>query len=793
MKNTTCLCVWACLLPIFCFGQSSITISGYVSDQQNGEKLLRATVQSPDQKIGTYTNDFGFFSLSVPAGTMRLRVSYSGYEAQSIAFIAETDSFIEFKLQTQSLEAVEIRAERQIEEETEMSVVDIPLRQIKAMPTLLGEVDVIRAVQMMPGVQSGNEGNTGLYVRGGGPDQNLILLDGAPLYYVSHLGGIFSVFNADALQQVRLIKGGFPARYGGRLSSVLDIRMKDGNLKKWEGTGNVGLIASRLLLQGPLIKDKASIMISARRTYLDLLSRPATWFATERESSFGYYFADFNAKLNYIISPKDRIYLSTYIGDDVFGVKVRTENGTFGADDYEKESLDIDLSWGNRLYSFRWNHLWGPRLFSNLTVTHTFYRFALRNQASYQDSGTRSEADVSYNSGIRDIGLKYEFDFYPHPKHQIRFGVHANYLQYSPGIRGVYLGFNDTTAVDNNEGNEVLRPWQNAIYFEDEWRPNSNFSVHAGIRGVHYWIKQKSYFSVQPRLSLRYQAAPNLSLKASFAVMTQYLHLLTNSGLGVPSDLWVPATDEIGPQQAWQVAVGTASSLWDDKFNFTIEAYYKKMQGLISYEAGASPISGGIEWQEKVVTGGTGQAYGGEALLQKKYGNTTGWIGYTLSWNWRTFADLNRGQTFPYKYDRRHDASVVISHKFNERISLSGSWIFGTGNAITLATGAYNSLYSDYSPVNLIEIYGEGRNDFRMPAYHRMDIGINFSKPKKWGSRTWNISFYNAYSRRNPYFYYFDTTRSVIDNDWDNPITEIKLKQVSLFPILPSVSYGFSF
>lgn len=793
MKYTLWLGLWACLLPVVCLGQNNITISGYVSDLQNGEKLLRATVQAPDLQTGTYTNDFGFFSLSLPPGTHRLSVSYAAYEAQSLLIEVEKDTFIEIKLAPQTLASVEIVGERAIEEETEMSVVDIPLKQIQAMPTLLGEVDVIRAVQMMPGVQSGNEGNTGLYVRGGGPDQNLILLDGAPLYYVSHLGGIFSVFNADALQQVRLVKGGFPARYGGRLSSVLDIRMKEGNLKKWEGKGNLGILASRILLQGPLIKNKASLMVSARRTYLDLVTRPATWFVSERESSFGYYFADFNAKLNYIISPKDRIYLSTYIGDDVFGVKVRTENGTFGAVDYEKESLDIDLSWGNRLYSFRWNHLWGPRLFSNLTATHTFYRFALRNQASYEDSEESSEADVSYNSGIRDIGLKYDFDFYPTPKHQIRFGWHANYLQYSPGVRGIFLGFNDTIAVDNNEGNEILRPIQNALYIEDEWRPRPNFSVHAGIRGVHFLIKQRSYFSAQPRLSARYQARPNLSIKASFAVMTQYLHLLTNSGLGVPSDLWVPATDELGPQQAWQVAVGTASSLWNGQLNLTFEAYYKQMWGLIAYEPGASPISGGIEWQEKVVDGGTGEAYGGEVLLQKKQGKTTGWIGYTLSWNWRTFEALNLGRTFPYKYDRRHDLSLVLNHKFSERISLSGSWIFGTGNAITLATGAYNPLFNTFSPERIIEIYGEGRNDFRMPPYHRMDIGITFTKPKKWGSRSWNISFYNAYSRRNPYFYYFDTTRTVIDNDWDNPIYEVNLKQVSLFPILPSLSYGFSF
>ncbi len=811
MKSTLAL-LGLLFVSFAVFGQSRHTVSGYVKDANTGEWLIGAKVYDLQSLQGAITNEFGFFSLTLDDGPLSLRVSYAGYESYQLPITLEADAVLNFELEYLELEAVDIIAQdiESIAEQTAMSSIDIPVEQIKLLPALLGEVDVIKAIQLLPGVQSGNEGSTGLYVRGGGPDQNLILLDDVPLYYVSHLGGFFSVFNADALSNVRLVKGGFPARYGGRLSSVLDIRMKEGNNQKFQMEGSLGILASKISLQGPIIKNKTSFIVSARRTYFDLLTRPLSALITNAASggngggSFGYYFYDFNAKLNHIISDKDRIYFSTYFGDDRLGLSIEDEIGERGDPDYSYTKLRSRNGWGNQMAALRWNHLWSPKLFSNLTATYTNYRLSLDNQIEAAFATNQAGTDVletafqfNYFSGIQDFGGRWDFDFYPTPNHDIEFGLISTFHTFTPGAIGVSLGFGDTTLLDTTINNELAKALETSIYIEDQMKIGSRISANVGLHATHYLINEKNYFSLQPRLSARYLLTDKWSLKGSFTTMTQFLHLLVNSTTGLPVDLWVPATENVAPQQAWQAAAGVAGTIFNGLIDVSVEGYYKEMTGLISYKEGVS-LYLGVEgsWENRVETGGEGQAYGAEVLFQKKTGKTTGWVGYTLSWNNRQFENLNNGEVFPFRYDRRHDVSVVIAHKSNDRISLSGTWVYGTGNAITLASGNVATVGSGFQgvPGNFLpyqlgggQLYENGRNGYRMEAYHRGDIGINFTKEKKWGFRTWNISFYNVYSRLNPYFYFIGQEEVPGQQFETQPV----LKKISLFPIVPSISYSF--
>ncbi|MDW3648661.1 MAG: TonB-dependent receptor plug domain-containing protein [Bacteroidia bacterium] len=811
----------------FCWiqGQAqSYTINGYVKDLSNGESLINATILDEASGKGAITNNFGFFSLKLPQDSVKLKLSYAGFSPKRISFFLKQDTTLNVSLDALTLNSVDIIAE-EVEREVDnaqMGAVVVPISQVKLMPALLGEVDVIKAIQLMPGVQSGSEGTTGLYVRGGGPDQNLIMLDGVPLYYVSHLGGFFSVFNADALSSVKLYKGGFPARYGGRLSSILDIRMKEGNLNKFEGEGSIGLISSKLSLQGPIQKGKSSFIISGRRTYIDLLTRPISKIASQGEASVGYYFYDLNGKINHRFSDKDRLYFSFYMGDDKFGGSGKTEDTNY------EDEFKLGLSWGNRIGALRWNHVWSKNLFSN--VTGTFSRYQLKTSAegsSKYSDGDTTITDVfglEYLSRIQDWGGRIDFDYYPSPAHDIKFGIQTTYHTFEPGTIGINQRSNETR-VDTNLVSNLDYTWESAIYFEDRIKIGQKFSANLGVHATQYLIDKKTFYTIQPRLSARFALSKNVAFKASYVQMNQFIHLLTNSGTGLPIDLWVPATDKVPSQFSWQAAAGVSASLWQDQYQLTVEGYYKEMTGLIAYKEGNNFFFGGLQsgsWEETVETGGRGESYGAEVLLQKKTGKTTGWIGYTLSWNWRQFPNINEGSRFPYKYDRRHDISIVVSHKFNKRVSVAGTWVFGTGNAITLPTGGYPTLADptrqgnirfrdvngETSPVfytpfrqiftditgygNGAQVFENGRNGFRMQAYHRLDLGVNFTKEKKWGERTWTIGVYNAYSRLNPFAYYLD------GNERFNPDTgqfdsNPTLKKLAIFPIIPSVSYQFKF
>ena len=794
IRKTIQLCILF-FLPMILSAQTTtqkFTISGYIEDADTGEKLIAANVFDLQSGAGAVTNTYGFFSLTLPKDSVHLSISYIGYETQYQSLFLDHDIVLHLKLSSSvELAEVEVVAEKyeRIEQETQMSRVAIPIEQIKKVPALLGEVDVLKTLQLLPGVQSGGEGQNGLYVRGGSPDQNLILLDGVPVYNVSHVLGIFSVFNADAIKNVTLTKGGFPARYGGRLSSILEINMKEGNSQELHGEGSIGLISSKLTLEGPIVKDKTSFILSARRTYADIIFKPiikASQKADGVQIDPTLYFYDFNAKVNHKINDKHRLYLSFYGGADVF-------KNTYKEDKFTSKG---GIDWGNIISAFRWNYQITNKLFANTTLTYSNYDIDIIASQSTKENNKTSVFSLKYGSGIKDYAAKIDFDFIPTPNHYIKFGVNATNHEYTPGALALKSEF-DETKLDTLIGNKPTYSMEYALYAEDDIKLGA-LKANIGVHASAFNVAGKNYFSLQPRLGLRYLLSNDLAIKTSFSTMTQYINLLTSESLSFPTDLWVPSTKRIKPQESWQVAAGVAKTFWD-QFEFSVEGYYKEMKNVISFKEGASFLLGlEGDWQDKV-TQGNGKSYGAEFFLQKKKGKTTGWIGYTLSWNNRTFKEINGGETFPYRYDRRHDISIVVSREFSKKISASMAWVYGTGNAITLPIYRYlasTDIYG-YSQINgvrfnyLDEIESLGKkNAFRMSDYHRLDLSVEFYKKKKRFERKWIVSVYNAYYHRNPYY-----VTAVNEYKTDNGVEtkERVFKEISILPIIPSVAYSFKF
>ncbi len=760
--------------------QQKFTISGYVQDADSGEKLIAATVFDLRSKQGTVTNTYGFFSLTLPADSVDLLFSYVGYEAQKLSFLLDQNLQLNIRLsQGQILQEVEVVAEKvdRIERNTQMSQTTVPVEQIKKLPALMGEVDIFKTLQLLPGVQSGGEGQTGLYVRGGSPDQNLVLLDGVPVYNASHLLGIFSVFNADAIRNVTLTKGGFPARYGGRLSSVLEINMKEGNLNKWQGEGSIGLISSKITLQGPIQKDKTSVLLSARRTYVDLIARPIIKAAAKAEGIQvrpQLYFYDLNFKMQHRINDKHRLYASFYSGSDRFFFTYK-EDG-FG---YDFESSG-GINWGNIISALRWNWQLSPKLFANTTLTFSDYTIDIISEFKETNTGLgeTSAFSAKYISGIQDFAAKVDFDYLPLPNHFVRFGASAIRHTYRPGALTINAEFEETQ-FDTLLGSQNLHSFEYDAYLEDDfhWK---RFSANLGLHASLFQVNDIYYPSLQPRLGLRFMATDKLAIKASYSQMRQYINLLTSEALSLPTDLWVPSTERVKPQKSWQAALGLAQTIRDD-WELSVEAYYKQMENVLSFKEGASFLLGlESDWQDKI-TQGNGQAYGVELLLQKKFGRLSGWIGYTLSWNWRQFDEINGGKRFPFRYDRRHDVSIVATYEINDHITLSGAWVYGTGNAVTLPIYQYNYYYTT------IETLGE-KNAFRMSDYHRLDLSITFFKKKKRYDRRWVLGAYNAYNNHNPYFILATTLYDPLTGD-----EKRVFKEISILPVIPYFSWQFSF
>ena len=781
--------VYLCLfLSSYIYAEDKFTISGFVSDQNNGENIIGVNIFCKDLKQGVVSNTYGFYSLTLPKGNYEISFSYIGYETQiyNISLNKNLEKDIAFQISSFSVGEIQVQGKANIIKQTQSSVIEVPIQQIRTIPALLGEVDIIKAIQLLPGVQS-SEGTSGFYVRGGGPDQNLILLDGVPVYNASHLGGIFSVFNADAIKSVRLTKGGFPARFGGRLSSVLQIDMKEGNLKEFKGDLSIGLISSKFTLEGPIIKDKTSFIISARRTYIDLIVAPFLPNTTDLK----LYFYDLNAKINHKISKKDRLYLSAYTGKDKLGVDF-VENF-----DTEQSTLNFELGYGNLTSTLRWNHLFSDKLFSNTTLTYSRYSFntdfGVNSTYNSNDGPEIYDINFGYLSGIEDLGARIDFDFIPNPNHEIKFGTSYTNHNFFPGETNLSINeilpdptqnFSLDTTLNfsgNTNADELY------FYVEDNFKINNRLKANLGIHlGYYNTNRLNSLFqneiSFQPRASVRYLLNDRWSIKGSYAEMTQNIHLLSNSSIGFPSDIWVPATDNVPSQTSKQFAGNISTEIANGEYELSLEGYYKTMGNLITYKAGYSNLSSTESWENSVETGGKGESYGAELFLQKKKGRTTGWIGYTLSWTNRKFDNINFGEWYPYKFDRRHDFSLVLSHKFNEKWDAGLTWIYGTGNAITFPQAIYLGTPNNNNDfVDIVESYGP-RNSTRLDAYHRLDLGFNKTIKKKKSTRILSFGAYNAYSRKNPFFAY-------LTYELGNRVA----KQVSLFPIIPSISYRIQF
>jgi hypothetical protein len=768
---------------------SKYTLSGYVREQGSGELLPGVSVYLPDLKVGASTNNYGFFSLTVPANSeLRVMFSFVGYKTESQTIDLSRNTTKDIALTIQSTELTEVivhKIDEQVllSESAQMSVVNTPMAQMQAVPALMGERDMLKVLQLMPGVHRGSEGSSGIYVRGGGADQNLIILDDAPVYNVFHLFGFFSLFNGDALKSTELTKGGFPARFGGRLSSVIELQMKEGNKETFRGDVSLGLVAAKATLEGPIVKGKSSFLVSARRTFFDLLTTP-----NFRDGQAKFYFYDLNTKMNFELGTKDRLYLSGYFGKD---------DGSVGNIKSSSNALPQDggLFWRNATATLRWNHLFSEKIFLNTSLIFSDYRY----KTYYTQPNAQGQVyQLSYSSAIEDIGFKTDMDWLPNPTHSLKMGAMLTQHKFTPSA----IVEQNTNGSPNKEETETLNTTEAGIYVEDNLRLGQRLRANVGLRGSFFRTGTTNYLNAEPRGSLAYTLPKHWAVKMSYALMNQYIHLLSNSGDGLPTDLWVPATKRLTPQRSEQIAFGIVKDLPDKNLSFSVETYYKKMDGIIASKSSTNALwldgPAGLANEKRknpawdsTATSGQGWAYGAEFFVQKKVGRLTGWVGYTLSWIEHQFDEINFGQKFYAKYDRRHDASVVGIYQLTPKITFSATWVYGTGNSFTVPTSTYTAIFPtlfDVSKGQTLNLQGiESRNNFRAEDYHRLDFNVQFYKKRKSSERFIDISIYNVYNRLNPFFY-----KTVSTTDSQGKISNV-LQKVALFPIIPSVSYRIKF
>lgn len=778
------------------------TISGYVTDGTSSETLIGANILESRQQQGTTTNPYGFYSITLPAGETELSFSYLGYTTRQYRLELSKDTLINVLMQDNNqLEEVVIvsdKAEAGITA-TQMGAQEIPIAQIKNTPSILGEADVMKTIQLMPGVQAGVEGSAGLYVRGGGPDQNLILLDGVPVYNVDHLFGFFSVFTPEAVKKVTLFKSSFPARFGGRLSSVVDVRSNDGDMKKYHGTLSVGLLSSKIQLEGPIIRDKTSFNISARRSYIDLIAKPFM----PKDDKISYYFYDINAKINHKFSDRSRLFLNFYNGKDSYYFKTTDSSSSMYKD-------KMSLNWGNTIATARWNYIFNQKLFSNTTVAYNKYRMdansTVYTKTNLIESISESNYHSNYHSGICDWSYLIDFDYNPTPAHHIKFGAGYLHHDFRPEVATSKIqekedGITKQDTLYNSISNSTIQAHEVSAYIEDNFDIGSRLRMNVGLHLSMFRVQKRNYFSAQPRVSARYQLTRHTALKASYTKMSQYIHLLSSTPISMPTDLWVPVTSKIKPMQAHQYSLGsyyTGLPGWE----FSVEGYYKQMRNVLEYKEGVSFLGSSSGWENKVEMG-KGRSMGIEFMAQKTTGKTTGWIAYTLAKSDRKFAvgGINNGERFPYKYDRRHNLSLVVNHKFSNRIDIGASWIFSTGGTATIAEEVTAIIRPGEDAIQQKD-YIEKRNNYRLPASHRLNIGVNFNKKTKHGVRTWNISLYNAYNAMNPTMIYSNNSggyASYIKNQEDGKVylqyipAKRKITKLTLLPCVPSVTYTYKF
>lgn len=790
------------IIPFLVFAQNKntsasvrVTLNGYIRDSLSSELIIGATITVNGYGKGVTSNQYGFYSITLDSGTYVISITHVSYLPKSIEFILNADQTFNFDLlpKTSSISEVTVYANRRRDanvKNAEMGRIDLSTTRIKNIPAFMGEVDILKAIQLLPGVRNAGEGNAGFYVRGGGPDQNLIMLDDAVVYNTGHLFGFFSIFNSDAIKNTSLIKGGMPAQYGGRLSSVLDVAMKDGNMNKFQVDGGIGLIASRLSLQGPIRLsarpgrsggDKASFIISARRTYVDALAKPFIKKTSDFYGS-GYFFYDLNAKVNYKFSEKDRLYLSGYFGRDVFDFN------------NVKRSFRSNIPWGNSTATLRWNHVFNKRLFANTTAVYNNYKFKFE--------AAQNNFELSLASGIRDANLKVDFDYYPLPQHKIKFGGLYTFHKFIPNI----LSGKQDSVIFKPNTESVKYASEFAVYIQDDWELSDKIKINYGLRWSAFtqigpytkytrdvdgnkldstvyksFEPVKTYGGFEPRITIRYALNDETSVKAAVNRNYQYIHLVSNAGSTLPTDLWVPSTYIVKPQISWQYTVGLFKNFADNKYETSVEIYYKEMKNQIEYAEGYTPS---LKDPEEEFVFGNGWSYGAEFFVNKTRGKLNGWVGYTLSWTYRKFSQLNGGEKFPARYDRRHDMSIVINYEPGKKWKFGTVFVYGTGAATTLPERFYiigGVLTQEYSQVN----------QYRLAAYHRLDLAATYTpvpKKKRRVQSSWVFSIYNVYSRYNPYFIYFDQTGSPYDGT-----LKVEARQVSLFPILPAVTWNFRF
>ena len=781
-----------------------ITVSGHITDRLSGETLIGAGVVlegGTGAVAGAVTNPYGFYTLTLPRGTARLHYSYVGYEGVVLELDLQRDTVINTALSPAEIREATVVASRDAGiESTYLGAVDVPLAQIRNTPVLFGEADVLKAIQMMPGVQGGNEGFTGIYVRGGGPDENLFLLDGVPVYNVDHMFGLFSVFQPEAVKKVTLYKGSFPARYGGRVSGILDVRTNDGNMKETHGSVGIGVISDKLHLEGPIIKDRLSYSVSARGTHT-LLYSPVIKLALPKGKYGNYYFYDTSAKLTWRISDRDRLFAGFYKGRDKF---VFRESDSYdapeisGGTEYRYTTRDgINMNWGNTVASLRWNHIFGPRLFSNATAA--FNTYSMKMGFSSLEKGVSEgipytyKFDVDYISGIRDWSAKYDFDFTPVPDHLIKFGTEYIFHTFRPeNLSTIEMENGEKTVgvpiklFDNKDyyGHDL------SVYAEDDWKIGDRLTFNPGVHLTLFMTKGRAYASVQPRVNARYALDSGLSFKAGYSRMSQYVHLLSSAQISLPIDLWVPITKEIKPVVSDQYSAGAyygGLKGWE----FSLEGYWKSMRNILEYKDGTILIASTGGWEEKVEMG-TGRAFGMEVFIQKTAGRLTGWLGYTLARTDRQFKDgsINGGKRFPYKYDRRHDLGISLNWEASRKVDFNLTWSFATGGATTLPLRRSVLVY----PTGRIDEfdYVSARNNYRLPPSHRLNVGMNVHRYHRKGEGLWNFGVYNVYNAMNPNFVFL-TSETVREPGSAEYKYEVKLKKITVLPIIPSISYTRSF
>lgn len=752
------------LLPLgLITSAQKVTVSGYVKDGATKEALIGATVVNANTKTGTSTNQYGFFSLTVPiADTIELIISYQGYTLQAKKIVSKENLQLDILLESSSGSLGEVvvtagRNNRNVQK-AQMGVIDVPIRAIKNLPVLMGERDILKIIQLLPGVQGGQEGTTGFYVRGGNLDQNLVQLDEATVYNPNHLFGLFSTFNVNSVNHVQLIKGGFPAEYGGRLSSILNITMKEGNKTKYQTEGGIGLLTTNLTFQGPIQKNKSSFIISARRSHIDLLLKPFT------SKSTTYKFYDLNAKMNYELGKKDHLFFSFFKGND---------NAAYtGAN-----SFNYNTDFGNTTATFRWNHLLGSKIFSNTSLIYNDYHLGLgTTQNNYYE--------VLY-TGIKDLNAKTDFTYTPNSKHKIKAGFTYTYhTLYPAAVSAKIPGRGNRITI--NKDSITKRPSNEfAFYATDDYDISKTVSLNYGVRIPVFTSSGTTYTAIEPRVTAKISLNPTTSIKASWTLMNQFLHSVPNSTASLPTDIWLSSSAKVKPQQSSQVALGLFKNFKDNGIEASAEIYYKTMNNQVLFKEGSQIVL--TTNLDDILTFGSGKSYGLELFVKKNFGRLTGWGSYTLSKTTQQFPELNRGFLFPASFDRRHNLSLVGSYELNKHWTVSADFVFYTGRAFTLPAGRitvpvngslYDGVYYDFT----------NRNNARFRNYHRLDISFSNKKTVKfWGKkyeREWVFGAYNLYSRLNPYFVYLTTNA-----DTKQP----EARQVSLLPIIPSVSFNFKF